>query len=163
MKKLLLIIGFFVFINAYWTHEDSSVVGNLSKVNSLLNSGGVPPNAGKTNPEVLTPRTAPVLVPLPNQTGTGSNNSSSNTEDLNTQSITKPKDQTSQTTSNTSSNTSPPASSTTQPTTSQPSTCVPDDIHTCTPTTDPTTPPACDPGTRQTDSTQTTDGTQQGC
>jgi hypothetical protein len=159
MKKLLLIIGFFVFINAYWTHEDSSVVGNLSKVNSLLNSGGVPPNAGKTNPEVLTPRTAPVLVPLPNQTGTGSNNSSSNTEDLNTQSITKPKDQTSQTTTDK----SLPASSTTQPTASQPSTCVPDDTHTCTSTTEPTTPPVCDPAATQPDTTQAADGTRQGC
>jgi hypothetical protein len=159
MKKLLLIIGFFLFVNAYWTHEDSSVVGNLSKVNSLLNSGGVPPNAGKTNPEVLTPRTAPVLVPLPNQTGTGSNNSSSNTADLNTQSISKPKDQTNQTTSNT----SPPASSTMQPTASQPSTCVPDDTHTCTSTTDPTTPPVCDPAATQPDTTQAAEGTQQGC
>jgi hypothetical protein len=159
MKKLLLIIGFFLFVNAYWTSEDSSVVGNLSKVNSLLNSGGVPPNTGKTNPEVLTPRTAPVLVPLPNQTGTGSNNPSSNIADLNTQSISKPKEQTKQTPTDKAT----PAASTVQPTAAEPSTCVPDDTHACTPTTEPTTPPACDPGATQPDGTTAADSTQQHC
>jgi hypothetical protein len=158
MKKLLLIIGFFLFVNAYWTHEDSSVVGNLTKINSLLNSGGVKSNTGKTNPTLLTPRTAPVLVPLPNQTSTGNNNSSSNTADLNTQTINKPKDQTSQTTSNT----SPPASSTTQNTATEPAACVPDATHTCTSTTEPTNPPACDP-TGQPDTTQAADGAQVRC
>jgi hypothetical protein len=159
MKKLLLIIGFFLFVNAYWTHEDSSVVGNLTKVNSLLNSGGVSSNAGKTNPAFFAPRTAPVLVPLPNQTGTSSNNSSSNTADLNTQSITKSKDQAKQTPTDKAT----PAASTVQPTASEPSTCVPDDTHACTPTTEPTTPPACDPGATQTDSTTAADSTQQHC
>src|SRR5437868_2086304 len=133
MKKLLLIIGFFVFVNAYWTSEDSSVVGNLTKVNSLLNSGGVHSNTGKTNTSALTPRTAPVLVPLPNQTNPATNNSSSNTADLNTQSISKPKDQTSQTTTDK----SLPASTTPQNTATQPSACVPDATNTCTSTTEP--------------------------
>jgi hypothetical protein len=100
-----------------------------------------------------------VLVPLPNQTGTGSNNPSSNIADLNTQSISKPKEQTKQTPTDK----SLPASSTTQNTSTQPSTCVPDDTHTCTSTTDPTTPPACDPGATQTDSTTAADSTQQHC
>jgi hypothetical protein len=155
MKKLLLLLGAFLFIAYFMGSGNKSTINNLTKLNSFFNSDLEPTNSTPKSPKkddqfLNAPHTAPLLVPLPDQSHPSSNSTTS-----------KPKtspalNMTTQKATNNSTTSIPPVSAPLQPA-ADTSGCTTDVGDTCEPPGRGTDPPTCntDPAAQTSDSLST--------